>query len=625
MDYMLSKSHRQVIEHIEGPLLVNAPPGTGKQSVTVKRLGNILRTFKGNYKILILTFNRLMAQQFKEAIQKEFENEGKDISDRFFIGTIHQFARDIVESRGEILGLKSNEIILIDNNETENILKNILISHSNAKLIYQNSAFTKKDTLLRDISSYISHQKRELKQPKLNEDLVSQDQKFYDSIYYEYDLHLKARSLIDMDDLILLAYRIINERPSINDIYQRIYRFACVFEVQDLTYASYQLLRTLYPNKNSNIMFVGDRHQAIYSFTGASTSFMEQFENIYSPYIVKLTEIYRSSSEIISLSQRLIPSLDITVYPEKKGEVLVKGFEEEDAEAAWIADNTINLVKSGHQELTQTIEWDDIAVIARNRSILRRVEKQFIKRNIPFANKTFGILESESTIMQAFELGMRLIVNPQDQYYLEQFQSLLKVKRNTVDLKDSTVNGSKLLKYFATLIGEEWKPTYDLLLTVWALLWEPDIRFLDAIHLLDSYFLSSLHVENSEEFNVIVSDINMWRDYWKSYIQGTNEYSLIGFKNKLSLLSKAHGSGGVRFLTAHSSMGLEFEVVHIVGVNEGVFPINDKTIDEDRRILYVAISRAKRLLYLSYTKSSATNSGYKKRIPSRFLKEMGLL
>ncbi|KJD38588.1 hypothetical protein QD46_18155 [Paenibacillus polymyxa] len=626
MDYMLSNNHQQMIEHIEGPLLVNAAPGTGMQTATIKRLGNILRTFKGNYRILILTFNRLMAQQFKERIHNEIENDGKDKSDRFFIGTIHQFARDIVETRGDILGLKSNEIILIDSIESENILKNILISRSNTNLSFQNSDLTKKTNLLRDISSYISRQKRELKQPLPYEDIVNNVVEFYDSIYYEYDLYLKARSLIDIDDLILLAYRIINERPSINEIYQRIYKFACVFDVQDLTYASYQLLQTLYPDKNSNIMFVGDKHQAIYSFTGASTSYMKHFETYYNPIVVKLTVNYRSSSEIISLSQKLIPSLDAAVHTANKGEVLVREFEDEDAEATWIAENTLNLVKLGHQELTEKIRWDNIAIIARNRSMLRRIEKQFIKRNIPFANKTFGILESESTIMQVFELGLRLIINHQDKYYLELFQSLMKLSRqNTFDHKNPTDNGITLLKHFESLIGEEWKYSYKTLLQAWSLLCGPEIKFTDSLLLLEKHYLSNMKVENAEELNVFMSDLKMWRDFWQTYILDTNEYNLIGFKNKLLSLSKTHGSVGVRFLTAHSSKGLEFDVVHIVGVNEGVFPISEKSIEEDRQILYVAISRAKRLLYLSYTKSSSLNFASRKRKPSRFLKEMGLL
>lgn len=624
MDYALSASQKQVVEHFEGPLLVNSSPGTGKQLATVKRLANIIRNHKGNFKILILTFTRIEAQQVKERIEQEFEKEHKEVSDRFFIGTIHQFSKEIVETRGDTLGLSTKEIILIDSNEIENILKNILTSDSSLGSFYQNSPLEKNDKLIRDVSFYISNQKKMLKQPKLIKEHENEDQKFFDSIYYEYDLFLKSQSLIDIDDLILLAYRIFNERASIKEIYQRIYKFACIFEAQDLTFASFELLRTLYPDKNSNIMFVGDKNQAIYSFRGSITSFMEEIENHYSPSIVNLTQNYRSSVEIISISQKLMPSsLNISANSAIKGEVILKEFENEYAEAIWIADNIMSLVESNHKKLIQQIQWDNIAVIARNRYILRSIEKQFLKRNIPFANRTFGNLESESTLMKVFELGMRLIINPQDQYYIEQFQSLLKFKSSSIDYKKSFESGKVLLNYFEKHVADNWKDTYKILLKSWALIWGTEIRFSDALHLLENYFVSSSQTQDIEVLNIIISDINLWRDYWVNYVSGAKEHNLLGFRNKVSSLSKV-SSGGISLLTVHSSQGREFDVVYVIGLNEGIFPTNEETTNVDRNILYVAITRAKVLLYLSYTRSSIYSDN-KKRIPSRFLREMGLL
>ncbi|WP_338709180.1 ATP-dependent helicase [Paenibacillus amylolyticus] len=622
---MISGDHQKVIEHIHGPILVNAGPQTGIQTTSIKRLEHILKNVKGNYKILILTYNRLLAKQFKERILKEFQSDDKDILERFFVGTIHQFARDIVETRGDILGLKTKEIVLIDSSESENILKEILVTRSNTNSPSQNLSQTNSVNVVREILYYISRQKRELKLPLPYDEHIDDDTRFYDSIYYEYDLYLKARSLMDFDDLILLAYRIINEKPSINQIYQRIFKFAYIFEAQDLTYASYQFLQTLYPKHNSNIMLVGDKNQAIYSFTGASTSFMEQFETYYDPTVVILKNNFRSSSEIASLADKLISKSSFSSSTLKNGSVIIKELENEEKEAIWIADNISKLVRQEPSEINEKIHWDKIAVIARNRSSLRRIEKQFSEDNIPFINKTFGILESESTIMQVFESGFRLLINHNDRYYLDLFQSLIGVEnKNTINY-NSTENGIALLKHFDSLVGKEWKKNYKALLDAWSYLWGPDMNFSDAILVLEKYFMSEKPVASVEETNVFMSDLKMWRDNWNTYIRDTNEYSLISFKNKFTSLSRTTGSGGVRLLTAHSSQGLEFDVVHVLGINEGVFPMNELTVEEDRRVLYVAISRAKKLLYLSYIKSSSLKMGARYRQPSRFLKEMKLL
>ncbi|WP_180361797.1 ATP-dependent helicase [Paenibacillus sp. BGI2013] len=623
---MTSEDHQKVIEHIHGPILVNAGPQTGIHTTSIKRLEHILKNVKGNYKILILTYNRLLAKQFKERILNEIQSDDKNILERFFVGTIHQFAKDIVETRGDVLGLKTKEIVLIDSSESENILKEILITRSNTNSPSQNLSQTNNVNIVREILYYISRQKRELKLPlPFEEHIDDDDKRFYDSIYYEYDLYLKARSLMDLDDLILLAYRIINEKPSINQIYQRIFKFAYIFEAQDLTYASYQFLQTLYPKHNSNIMLVGDKNQAIHSFTGASTSFMEQFETYYDPTIVKLKNNYRSSPEIASLIDKLISKSSFSSSSSKNGSVIIKELENEEKEAIWIAENISNLVKQGHSELNEKIHWDNIAVIARNRSSLRRIEKQFSEDNIPFINKTFGILESESTIMQVFESGFRLLINHNDRYHLDLFQSLIGVENKNSINYNSTENGIALLKHFESIVGKEWKNNYKALLDAWSYLWGPDMNFSDAILVLEKYFMSEKPVASVEETNVFMSDLKMWRDNWNMYIRDTNEYSLISFKNKFNSLSRTTGSGGVWLLTPSSSKGFEFDVVHVLGINEGVFPMNELTVEEDRQVLYVAISRARKLLYLSYIKSSSLKMGASYRQPSRFLKEMKLL
>ncbi|MES9665784.1 ATP-dependent helicase [Bacillus nitratireducens] len=630
MDNYLSNQQLEVVNHKEGPILVMAGPGSGKTTLLTKRIKNLLVNKKESFRILVITFNKRAANNIKERLSKEIVG----LEEKSYIGTIYQFCLEILRNHGEVVGI-NKEFILLQEEERINILKKIIYSNSNSdfEINFAGNSLNGSTSFIREVLGFISDNKREFKSPDLFNKYITDktsEEELLQILYKDYEFYLRSHNLIDFDDLKFLTYRIFTERPAVKKFYQRLYKYICIDEGQDLDYSAYNIIKALVNDGHKNIMIMGDQNQAIYSFMGGSGQFLNDFRNDFSPQEIVLEQNYRSSYKIISLSKKLMPNLVIKGTFPRKGDVIMKKFYDEYEEANWVVNNLIDLIKHGHSEIDKNLELSDFAVIGRNRRVLKTVKELLDEKGIPNYTQISSDFESESRLMQLFEIGIRILVNPNDKYHLNQLKDILMINLDIDYFENQKISSSgfELLTFLKGYIDKgEISNNYYILLKAWEELECKDFDFDLSLDILQTNIKENSDL-NEEQIYLALNDIETWRTFWREYIAVTekNDYNLGTFRNRINLIFRKKNQIGIGLLTVHTSKGLEFEVVHIIGLNDGIFPSYYGDIEEERRILYVAISRARRLLYLSYTKTRQLVPGkIRAAKPSKFLSDLDLI
>jgi DNA helicase-2/ATP-dependent DNA helicase PcrA len=376
-------------------------------------------------------------------------------------------------------------------------------------------------------------------------------------------------------------------------------------------------------------MLVGDPKQAIYGFNGASSDFMlkhfiQDFE-VPKENKFELTENYRLSKQIIAAANRLQPST-MQENQAVNGEVKALSFPNEDAEADWVINRLQTLIREGHQDIEGTIYWENCAVLGRTRYVMKTLETKLKQHNIPYYYKrTMDAIETESELIRCFELGMYLLINPQNRLH---FQKLLELLNLEID-EQSWQDGFDMLTWIAKYLPKN--PYFKILLTAWEYLIGSEIRFGKAIKVLKEYAIETWH---DEERAMVCNDLKMWEKNWQSYLRQTNnkQRNLSSFLTQVAL-GATHQSqrNGLALLSVHTSKGLEFEVVCIIGMCERTFPDyraikgGGKFLEEEEHNAYVALTRSKRLAYLSYPRQKYMPWGeIKPQQASRYLQKMEL-
>ena len=260
----LSPIQQRIVDHIDGALLVKAGPGSGKTRVLIERIKKLLVTKKRN-KILALTFSNLAAEEMKSRLQEDARID--DYIDNVTVGTIHSFCLEIVQKRGNLIGLGSDLVLFEDTNDRQTVLRDIF--HRDTELLSILKNKSKPDVFLSQCLNLISEQKRKFISPELCE-----LKEPFPRIYSGYNQYLREQNAIDFDDILFYAYLILIENPSVVRLYNSLYRYICVDEAQDLNFAQYELLKALCGTEYKNVMFVGDENQSIYGFNVSDSSFM---------------------------------------------------------------------------------------------------------------------------------------------------------------------------------------------------------------------------------------------------------------------------------------------------------------------------------------------------------------
>lgn len=602
----LTPKQQEIVNFAEGSLLVTACPGSGKTLVLTERIKKLLLSTRRG-KILAVTFSNKAAMEMKTRLKED--NSVAELLDKVTVGTLHAFCLELVLSRYHNIGLPADLMVLDSESDRRSVLQDIFLQNPILHQILQNRQ--KNDKFLSCILNKISMAKREFIQP--NE---CENDRDFALIYKEYNSQLLSQNWLDYDDILFFTYRILTECTSVAEIYQTVYRYICIDEAQDLNYAQYQVIKALCGDRFKNVMMVGDARQSIYGFNGSSSSFMtNDFARDFQPTTYELNENFRSAKAIVEFANTLGNSESITNYP-YQGELIAKCYGNEDEEANGVIHKIQELVKNGHPDIDGNITFSRIAVIARNKYALQALEKKLSIAMIPFCHQTSIIgIESESELLNVFALSLRILSNPKDCIHNHQLYKIIGKKQSIIH--ESIYSLQELLS------SSKYSSLWDILAGI--VPENPDLSKVLAQ-------INNLGFSCSEdERYMIEKDIEHWQKHWHEYCtQVSREYrSLPSFLNSVAMgrTNNQIASDTVSLLSAHMSKGLQFEIVFIIGLSEGTFPdyraTSDKALAEEKNNMYVAVTRAKRLCYLSYPQYKTMPWGeIKYQKPSRFIQNI---
>lgn len=604
----LSAKQQEIVEAPDGPYLVVAAAGSGKTRILTSRIRHLLLERQIRSRVLALTFTNKAAAEMKERLA-----DIPDLAERAFIGTIHSFCQSLLESYGNLIGFAQPPAILERDNDRIALLEEVF--QNNPELSQQLDRYPNANkrrgylyTMLQKISSW----KREWDTyvSLCNGDWSKRHELM---MFRDYQERLTLQGAIEFDDILLLAYRILSERPKVARIYQRSYRYFCVDEAQDLNAVQYDVIHILALD-SKNLLMVGDPNQAIYGFNGSSSDFMsKRFVNDFSATRLELRENFRSSKAVIMAATALYPGSINSENIALSGSLEVAACENEAEEAEWVADHIQALLQQAEIEgMDGPPTLDDFAVLARTRFIFDSLERELSKRNIPYhiRQPAGGVLESEWG--RIFDLGLRILGNPENALYLRELHKRLSLPK-TQKLRPSS-DPLQSLKSCETALPEAWQSLFSELFAAWRELLNDVNRFRSVMDSLEAALETTGRGSEDdvqrEEVERALGDVTLLRQLWKNYTRGVTaeSRSVNHFRNQLAMgsLNPNTEGDGVTLATIHAVKGLEYPIVFVMGLVEGVLPdyrakrAGADAIAEERNDAFVALTRSKRLLFLSW-------------------------
>ena len=619
MNIQLSKTQCRIVQHGEGPLLVVAGPGSGKTRVLTERIRRLLNEDKGHFRILALTFTNKAANEMKDRL-----SETPNIDQRAFIGTLHSFCMEVLANRGKPVGIEKLPSIFESYQDSKQVLSQAVMEdpYLRHKLNIILDAKSQ-DRRLNSWLDMISAAKNNLYLPEMLDDETERQ------VYEAYNNGLRVSGAVDFDDLLLLTYRLFQERPKIADFYRRQYRYICIDEGQDLNEAQYQVIRALCGLEHRNVMIVGDKKQAIFVWNGANPKYLDQFEQDFGAKKIFMNDNFRSSQVVVNVAKSLVSEYEVEGQLPIVGSIeLIEGMDEQH-EASLVLDYIQKLLNEGHRDVEGPITLERCALLGRNRYALSAVEDELNKRQWPYYKQLSAQHESESDLIQDFEIGLRLVVNPFDRLHLSMLLKRWNMREGISYFNQRADDGLSLLSALKKRVSND--DQIAVIQAIESMEWtEQNFKFINAIKYLDDY---ANNIINQDERALILEDIKIWQKHWDYYLrlQPGGSHTLTSFLGQVALgTTQQPRQEGLALLTVHSAKGLEFDVVVVMGMAEGTFPDyrarNAAALEEEKRDAFVAVTRSKRLLAFSYPKTKVMPWGSKrKQNPSIYLETVGLI
>ena len=601
----LSDQQTEVVSHVDGPLLVVAGPGSGKTRVLTERVRTLLTKVEGHFRVLALTFTNKAADEMRERL-----SDLGEARQRAFIGTLHGFCLDMLSERGKFVGIEGTPNIFEQFKDRKEILikaisEDPLLEQQINEIENPKERTKRVDDWLQMISRIKAHP---ISCAVLEDEM---EQRVLDA----YDAGMRACNAYDFDDLLLLTYQLLTNNPKLADFYRRLYRFISIDEAQDLNEAQYAVICALCGDSFKNVMLVGDPKQSIYGFNTSSPKYMESFAVDFGAKKLDLTENYRSSLAVVEKARSLDPHYSVAGQVPIVGECGVLVGENSEDEAKIIVDKMEALFNGGHPDVEGPITPSSCAVLARTRFALLDVERELQKRSIPFYRRLTANHENESDTVEDFQLALRLIANSKDRLHFTMLAKRWEV------VTPSLVTDS--MPAIETMAASSTNPNARQVVgAVKAITSNPSrLDFLPAFEVLKNY----ADMLEEEPRRAIYEDVAVFALEWDQYLRaGSPGKSIASFMSSKALGSTQKSTkDGVGLLTVHSAKGLEFDVVFLAGMAEGTFPDfrarPGPTMEEERRSAFVAVTRSRRLLYLTYPEWRMMPWGdWKRQQKSRF-------
>ena len=642
-DYLneLNDDQKKPVLHKNGPLIVIAGAGSGKTRVLTYRIVHLINEGVDPFNILALTFTNKAAKEMKKRIS---QSVGDSIAKNIWMGTFHSVFARILRSEASFIGYPTS-FTIYDTQDSERLVSNIIKELKLNKDNYKAKQIRNRISSLKN--NFISPEKYYSVPDLVEQDKISKREEFV-TIYKRYNDRCFKASAMDFDDLLLKTNELLNKFPEILSKYQDKFRYIMVDEYQDTNYSQYLIIKSL-SDRYENLCVVGDDSQSIYSFRGANIDNILNFKKHYpncSTY--KLEQNYRSSNNIVQCANSLIKKnqfkLDKTIWTSNKDgdKILVNKSQTDSDEGRFIASSIFQ------EKNNEYLDNSSFAVLYRTNAQSRSIEDALRKINIEY--QVFGGLSFYQrkeikdvlaylrlTQNQNDEESFRRIINfpPKgigqttidkltlisEKENLSLFDSISKIKNYDIKINSSTIDK---LENFQNLI---------LSLKVFS----NNNNALDtATHILNKSFIIN-HYKNEgslESFNRI-ENIEELINGINDFMQGQNELyesdkSLSKYLEDVALYSETDKnieSNKVSLMTIHMAKGLEFPIVYVVGLEENLFPsimsINSREeIEEERRLFYVAMTRAEKKLILSYCNQRFKWGNIVESEPSRFLSEI---
>ncbi|WP_458699721.1 ATP-dependent helicase [Sulfurospirillum sp. 1307] len=614
----LNDAQCEAVKTIDGPILILAGAGSGKTKTITSRLAYLLSCGIPASNTLTLTFTNKAANEMRDRAMSMIGNES---SYPPLLCTFHKFGLLFLKFHINLLNRK-NSFVVIDTDDKKRIIKSF------------NS-----DLPVSLVANEISRYKNSLITPQIAWEKAEQENyKKIAKLYEQYEKYINDNNLVDFDDLLVLPYRILDENEDLCQETSQRYQYIMVDEYQDTNELQYRLLRKLCSNHN-NICVVGDDDQSIYGWRGANIKnildFKDQFDDVK---VIKLENNYRSTAKILEAANNLIEhnrSRLGKVLKSTKGEgtsiALIESVDEKN-ESTIVAKRIKKLINDG-------VSPKDIAVLYRINALSRSLEEGLNREKIPY-NMVGGVKFYERAEIKDLISYLRIIANPNDDFSIKRI--INKPKRGlgkvTIDkiLKGAYENRVSVYEYIKNYQN-------DLKDLVSKKSFSSLIEFIDNIDKL-------IEVSNNATFNVIdeleelfgikkyyemlpdslerVANIDEFYALYRDSIKQNPDLSIDEFLNDLALASEADAidSENISIMSIHAAKGLEFDYLFVIGLEEGFLPLigDGSDIEEERRLGYVAITRAREELTLSFSSSRFYKGRRTELEKSRFLKECGV-
>jgi len=597
-------------------MLVVAGPGSGKTRVVTERIRRLLTLPSQHFRVLALTFTNKAANEMVERLE-----EIPEVRQRAFVGTMHSFCTEVLANRGKSVGIIGLPHIFESFQDRKQVLSDAV--RGDPELLNELRAAggpREQNQQLDRWVAAIGEAKNALLFPETIDDAVLR------RVYEAYDAGLRACGVLDFDDLLLLTYRLFEERPEIAAFYRRQYRYVCVDEAQDLNEAQYRVLCALCGREYFNIVMVGDPKQAIFVWNGASPKYMDLFERDFGAKRLELNENFRSSQAVVAAARALDDGYSVEGQLPVPGMIRIEACADEEEEGEFVASTVGKLVTDGHRDIEGKIGLEKIAVLGRTKFALAAVERVLADHGLSFYKKVSAAnYESESDVVEEFELALRVLSNPLDRLHLGRLVAKWKAGVGVeavygeTDLR--TLSGLEVLERLSKEVtGGFCGMTMN---AVRAVRWTPDdFKFLKGVESLER----DAEGLEEEERALVLGDLREWRKHWDYFVRSGpgGKHSVPSFLNQVALgTTQQPRQEGVALLTVHSAKGTEFDVVFVVGMSEGTFPdfrAKGESMREEQRNAFVAVTRSRRLLFLSYPKMKMMPWGdLRGQAPSRFL------
>lgn len=627
----LNPEQRQAVEHTQGPLLVLSGAGTGKTKVLTTRLAYILSNMLAQpWNCLVVTFTNRAANEMKERVQ----NLIGDMVNSVWLGTFHRICVKILRNHAELIGLKPNFTILGEDDQ-KRLIKQILEAEGKDDKKYPPQSFVDSISRLKDKGITVDKAASEFRSSVLL------------TVYQKYQARLIELNCVDFGDILLYTLILLQSNRDILEIYLDKFKYIMVDEYQDTNVTQYLLLRLL-SQKHHNICCVGDDDQSIYSWRGAEIENILRFQKDFEDAkVIRLERNYRSTANILNAASSLIAH-----NKERLGKTLKVA---ENSPSARYADDKIkvNNYYSGDEEAKQIsaeierlhhngLQYSDIAVLVRTAAQTREFEEKFISEAIPY-QVIGGPKFYERAEIRDILAYLRVLLQPSDDLAFERIinkpsrgigaKTIEKIKQITHQYHVSMFDAVDYLLSEATGLSSKAKNNLSELknnFKTWLeLLNHANAADLTNQIIQDSGYMEMLKNDTSAEAEGRIENL---RELINVMSDTENYPTLQEFLEHVSLVmdnDSTMDTNKVMLITLHSAKGLEFEAVFLPGWEESLFPHQRSldegganSLEEERRLAYVAITRAKRKLYISMATSRKIYGEWKNNPPSRFLNEI---